>query len=104
MLFRGGRGTYNLYSSELLKVVQNYGAVCFPCAKRDGFLGKMLEQHHIDGSNWGRVHFMPQPTLAIEMANFLTDAVLYSFVMCMIESLTMGLEKDGSRCTDSETS
>ena len=63
----GARGTYNLYSGELLKVVQNYGAVCFPCAKRDGFLGKTLEKYHLDESNWGRVHFMPHPTLAIEM-------------------------------------
>ena len=86
----GGRGTYNMYSSELLKIMQNYGAVCFPCAKHDGLLGNMLDKYHKGGSNWGRVHFSAHPTLAIEMANFVADAVIYSSVMCMIESLTMG--------------
>ena len=86
----GGRGTYNLYSSELLQIVQNYGAVCFPRAKRDGFLGNMLDKYRKCESNWSRVHFAPHPTLAIEMANFVADTVLYSSVMCMIESLTMG--------------
>ncbi len=50
----------------------------------------MLEKYHIDESKRGRVHFTPHPTLAIEMADFVSDAVLYASTMCMVESLTMG--------------
>ncbi len=74
----GGRSAYNMYSSELLKIMQNYGVVCFPCAKHDGFLGNMLDKYPKDNSNWGRVYFSPHPTLAVEMAHFMADAVSYS--------------------------
>ncbi len=86
----GGRSTYVMYSGELLKIMQKYGVVCFPCATHDGFLGNMLAKYPKNDSSWGRVHFQPHPILAMEMAHFLTDAVLYSAVMCQIESLTMG--------------
>ena len=72
------------YSGELLKIMRNYGVVRFPCAKHDGFLGNMLAKYPKNDSSWGRVHFQPHPILAMEMAHFLTDAVLYSAVMCQI--------------------
>ena len=34
----GARGTYNLYAGELLKIIQDYGGVCLPGMKREGFL------------------------------------------------------------------
>ena len=61
-----------------------------PGMKREGLLGKTLEKYHLDESKWGRVHFAPHPALAIEMAEFISDAVLYASTMCMIESLTLG--------------
>ena len=36
-----GRSTYLKFTAEILKIMQNSGVVCFPCAKRDGFLGTM---------------------------------------------------------------
>ena len=77
----GGRSTYVKYSGELLKIMQRYGVVCFPCAKHDGFLGNMLAKYPKNDSGWGKVHFQPHPVLAMEMAQFLADAVLYSAVM-----------------------
>ncbi len=86
----GARMTYNLYANEILKIVQDHGAICFPCASTDGFLGEMLAKYHQSDSKWGGVHFDPHPVLAVQMANFLTDALLYAATFSMIESLTLG--------------
>ena len=47
----GGRGTCNMYSSELLTIMQNYGVVSFPCAKHDGLLGNMLAKYKKNDSD-----------------------------------------------------
>jgi len=58
--------------------------------KREGLLWNMLEKYHVDESKWGRVRFAPHPALAVEMADFVLDAVLYTSTLSMIESLTLG--------------
>jgi len=70
--------------------MQNYGVVCLPCAKPDGFLGTMLTKHKRNDTPWGRVHSQPHPVMAAELAYFLQDVVLYVNTYCQIESLTLG--------------
>ena len=50
----------------------------------------MLAKHHLDDSKLGRVHFAAHPALAVEMADFISDAVLYASTLSMFESLTLG--------------
>ena len=86
----GARKSYNHSAGGILKIVQDYGGICFPRMSHEGFLGKMPARDHQSDSKWGRLHFYAHPALAVEMANFLANTVLYAAAFSMIESLTLG--------------
>ena len=75
---------------EILKIVQDYGSICFPRMSHEGFLGTMLARYHQSDSKWGRPRFDAHPALAIGIANVLANTVLYAATFSMIESLTLG--------------
>ncbi len=88
-----GRSTFVKHTAEILKIMQNYGVDCFPCAKPEGLLGTLLTKYKKSDTPWGRVHLQPHPVMAAELAYFMQDVVLYVNTQCQIESLTLGPRK-----------
>ncbi len=85
----GGRESYNLYAGEIRKIVQDHGVICFPCMTSDGFPGKMSSRHRQSEGKCWKLHFDAHPALAVEISNFLANAVMDAATFSTVDSLTL---------------